>query len=179
MSSLLSVLLLSLLPEPVNVPKELIAFDDGDSITINWPGRDAETVRILGIDTPEVMHLEHGIPFPQPFGDVAAGFIRGAIACADKVELRRSGQKDPFGRTLGYVFVDGKNYSVLVLRARLAVESVSRYGDNGMPAEAKACVAAARAAGPVAFQDPHDYRRRMRDVTRWMKAKGVYPKGPK
>lgn len=177
MSSILAVVLLSLASEPVEVPKQLITFDDGDTIAIKWPGKEVEHVRILGIDTPEVRHLDHGIPFAQPFGDVAAGFMRGAIACADKVTLLRSGQKDPYDRTLGYVYLDGKNYSVLVLAARLAVESVTRYGNNGLPKQGKECVAAARAAGPVPFEDPHDYRRRMRDVTKWMKERGTYPKG--
>lgn len=160
----------------VPVPKELISFDDGDTIDIAWKGKARETVRILGIDTPEVLHLEHNLPFPQPFGDEAAGFLRGAMAVADQVELLRSGQKDPFGRTLGYVYLDGKNYSALVLSARLAVESVTRYGDNGMPEQAAECLAAAKAAGPVPFEDPHTYRRRMRKVSEFMKKEGTYPK---
>ena len=179
MSSILTVVLLSLASGPVHVPKELITFDDGDTVAIKWPGKEVEHVRILGIDTPEVRHLDHGIPFAQPFGELAAGFLHGAIACADKVTLLRSGQKDPYKRTLGYLYLDGKNYSVLVLQARLAVESVTRYGDNGMAKQAKECVAAARAAGPVPFEDPHAYRRRMRDVTKWMKEQGTYPKGAK
>jgi endonuclease YncB( thermonuclease family) len=162
---------------PVRVPvqKALITHDDGDTLTIRWPDAGAETVRILGIDTPEVLHLDHEIPFPQPFGYEAAGFLEGCVATADKVELLRSGQKDPFGRTLGYLFVNGRNYSVLVLGARLAVESVTRYGDNGLPAEAQACLAAAKGAGPAPFEDPHVYRARMREVARWMKAHGTYP----
>jgi endonuclease YncB( thermonuclease family) len=172
---ILAVILLSFARDRVDVPKAAIAFDDGDSISIKWADEKVEVVRILGIDTPEVLHIDHGIPYAQPFGDVAAGFLRGAVACADKVELLRSGQKDPFGRTLGYIYLDGKNYSVLVLGARLAVESVSRYGDNGLPAQAKECLAAANAAGPVPFEDPHAYRRRMRDVTNWMKERGTYP----
>ncbi|MAG55082.1 MAG: hypothetical protein CMJ83_02200 [Planctomycetes bacterium] len=163
-------------PERVEVPKDLISFDDGDTITIHWKGKPEEIVRILGIDTPEVLHLDHDIPYAQPFGDVAAGFLLGCIAASDKVELLRSGQKDPFKRTLGYVYVDGKNYSVLVIGARLAIESVSKYGDNGLPYDAAACLKAAKAAGPVPFEDPGVYRRRMRDVTKWMKANGTYPK---
>ena len=165
-------------PVRVTVPKDLIVHDDGDTITIRWPDAEPETIRILGIDTPEVLHPEHEIPFPQPFGYEAAGFLEGCIATADRVELRRSGQQDPFGRTLAYLFVNGRNYSVLVLGARLAVESVTRYGDNGMPEEAQACLAAARAAGPVPFEDPHLYRARMREVARWMKARGTYPVQP-
>lgn len=161
----------------VPVPKESIWFDDGDTLAVRWPAGE-ESVRLLGIDTPEVLHLDHGIPYPQPFGAEAAGFLAGCIATATQVELLRSGQKDPFGRTLAYLFVDGRNYSVLAIQARLAVETVSRYGDNGLPAEAAACVAAAKAAGPVAFEDPHLYRQRMRAVSTWLKEQGQYPRGP-
>lgn len=162
----------------VAVPKEALFFDDGDSIVIHWKGAPEETVRLLGIDTPEVTHLEHNIPYPQPFGSEAAGFLAGCVATADKLELLRSGQKDPFGRTLGYLFANGKNVSVLLLQARLAVESVTRYGDNGLPEQAAACLAAAKAAGPVAFEDPHVFRQRMRAVSTWLKEHGLYPRGP-
>jgi micrococcal nuclease len=164
-------------PPPVKVPKELVGVDDGDGIVVRWP-EGAETVRILGIDTPETQHLEHDIPYPQPFGEEARGFLLGCVAASDEVTLLRADKKDSYGRTLGYVFVDGKNYSVLVLSARLAVESISRYGDNGFPEQAKACLEAAKAAGPVAFEEPHVYRSRMRDVSRWLKARGAYPLPP-
>ncbi len=161
----------------VLVPREALFSDDGDTVVVRGPGGD-ETVRLLGIDAPEVLHLDHNVPYPQPFGDQAAAFLAGALATATKVELLRSGEKDPFGRTLGYLFVDGRNLSVLLLEARLAVESVSRYGDNGLPAEAAACLVAAKAAGPVAFEDPHLYRQRMRAVSTWLKERGLYPRGP-
>ena len=161
-------------PERTKVPAERVRFDDGDSLAIEWPdGR--EEVRILGIDAPEVQHLDHDIPYAQPFGEKAAGFLEGALAVARKIELLRSGQKDDYGRTLGYLFLDGRNYSVLVLRARLAVETVSHYGDNGLPEPAAACLAAAKEAGPVAFEPPYRYRARMRAVTRRLREEGRYP----
>ncbi len=159
----------------VDVPKALLRFDDGDTVAILWK-KGVEEVRILGIDTPEVMHLEHELPYPQPFGYEAAGFLRGCIAVSDRVQLLRSGQKDPFGRTLGYLLLDGKNYSVLVVKARLAVENVSHYGDNDMPTQAAQVRKAAKTAGPVPFEPPHQYRKRMRAVSKWMREKGSYPK---
>jgi endonuclease YncB( thermonuclease family) len=168
-------------PPPVDrvlLPKKSIIFDDGDTIEIRWPGRTAEVVRILGIDTPEVLHIDHNIPYPQAFGYEAAGFLRGCMATAEKVELLRSAKKDPYGRTLGYIFVDGKNYSALVIKARLAVESISHYGDNGLPQEAAQCLQAAKQAGPVPFEAPHLYRARMRKVAAWMKERNIYPNLP-
>ncbi len=162
----------------VLVPHELIRYDDGDTITIAWPGKDPENVRILGIDTPEVMHLEHDLPYAQPFGHEAAGFLRGCIAASEKVELLRAATKDTYGRTLGYILVDRKNFSVLVIEARLAYGPNPKYGDNGLPDEYAACVRAAKDAGPPAFEKPWLYRRRMREVSAYMKKQGTYPTAP-
>jgi endonuclease YncB( thermonuclease family) len=162
-------------PHGLRVPVDpaRIFMDDGDTVGIRWSKDDIETVRILGIDTPETRHLEHNLPYPQDFGPEARAFAKGAFAVASQVELLRSSTLDPFGRTLGYVFLNGRNYSVLVVQARLAAESVSHYGDNGLPREAAEVLAAAKAAGPVPFEPPHQFRARMRDVTKWMQEQGV------
>ena len=150
-----------------------IQVDDGDTVVIRWSKDDLETVRILGIDTPETRHLEHDLPYAQAFGPEARAFARGAFAAATQVELLRSSTLDPYGRTLGYVFLNGRNYSVLAVQARLAAESVSFYGDNGLPREAAEVLAAAKAAGPLPFEPPHAFRARMRELSRWMKERGL------
>ena len=162
-------------PHSVRVPVDpsRVLVDDGDTVVIRWSKDDTETVRILGIDTPETRHLEHDLPYAQPFGPEARAFAQGAFAVAGQVELLRSATLDPYGRTLGYLFLNGRNYSVLVVRARLAVESVSFYGDNGLPAEAAEVAAAAKDAGPLPFEPPHLFRARMREVSKWMKEHGV------
>jgi endonuclease YncB( thermonuclease family) len=156
---------------PVDPAK--IRMDDGDTVDIRWSRDDLETVRILGIDCPETRHIEHNLPYAQDFGPEARAFARGAFAVATQVELLRSSTLDPFGRSLAYVFLNGRNYSVLVVRARLAAESVSHYGDNGLPKEAAEVLSAAKAAGPVPFEPPHQFRARMREVTKWMQEKGA------
>jgi endonuclease YncB( thermonuclease family) len=160
----------------VAVDPRTIDVDDGDTVVIRWPGRDAEIVRILGIDTPETRHLEHDIPYSQEFGEQAEAFARGAFAAAAQVDLLRSATLDPFGRTLGYLFLNGRNYSVLVITARLAEETVRQYGDNGLPREAAEVLAAAKAAGPLPFEPPRDFRARMRELANWMKERGIYPR---
>ena len=60
----------------------------------------------------------------------------------------------------------------LKFQARLADESVSRYGDNGFAKEAAEVLSAARAAAPLPFEPPSAYRNRRRDVSRAMKARG-------
>jgi endonuclease YncB( thermonuclease family) len=159
----------------VSVDPARVQVDDGDTVQIRWTASDVEQVRILGIDTPETRHVEHDLPYDQPFGREAEAFARGAFAAAERIELRRSSTLDPFGRTLGYLWIDGRNYSVMVVTARLAEESVTRYGDNGLPQDAAEVLAAARSAGPLPFESPGAFRARMREVSRWMKERGVYP----
>jgi micrococcal nuclease len=162
-------------PHSLRVPVDptLVQVDDGDTVVVRWSKDDLETVRILGIDTPETRHPEHDLPYAQAFGPEARAFARGAFAAATQVELLRARTIDPYGRTLGYVFLNGRNYSVLAVKARLAAESVTFYGDNGLPKEAAEVLAAAKAAGPLPFEPPHAFRARMRDVSRWMKEKGL------
>jgi micrococcal nuclease len=146
--------------------------DDGDTFVITWAASDTETVRILGIDTPETQHVQHGIPKDQEKGPEARAFAQGAVAFADKIELSRSDTLDPYGRTLGYFYLDGRNYSVAVVAAHLAYESVSHFGDNGFPEEAKAVLTAAQAAGKPAFELPADFRRRMRQEAQAVQGAG-------
>ena len=159
----------------VPVDPARIEVDDGDTVTIRWAKGGGEIVRILGIDTPETRHVEHDIPYAQSWGPEARAFAQGACSTATRVELLRSATLDPFNRTLGYLFIDGHNYSVLAIEARLALESVSHFWDNGLPKEAAEVLEAAEKAGPMPFEPPHFFRRRMGDVSRWMKKNGVYP----
>jgi len=162
-------------PHSMRVPVDpaRMQVDDGDTVLIRWSKGDLETVRILGIDTPETRHLEHNLPYAQSFGPEARAFAQGAFAVATQMELLRASTVDPYGRSLGYLFLNGRNYSVLVVQARLSAETVTFYGDNGLPNEAAEVLAAAKTAGPVPFEPPHAFRGRMRDVVKWMKEKGL------
>ncbi len=160
----------------VRVDPTLVTVEDGDGVVIRWSDKDAEIVRILGIDTPEVRRLEHNLPYDQPFGPEARAFAQGAFAAATEIELLRSPTLDPYDRTLAYLFINGKNYSVLAIRAGYTGETVSHYGDNGLPRESAEVLAAAKPAAPLPFEPPHLYRARMRTLTNWLKENGQYPK---
>jgi endonuclease YncB( thermonuclease family) len=160
----------------VPVDPARIRVGDGDTVTLDWGAEGRETVRILGIDTPEIEHAEYDMPYAQSFGYEARAFARGAFAVATQVELLRASMTDPYGRTLGYLFLNGRNYSVLAVRARLSAETITHYGDNGFPAEAAAVLEAAKEAGPMPFESPAEFRRRMRTVSQWMKQKGMAPR---
>jgi len=156
----------------VAVDPALIDVRDGDTVVIRWSDDDRERVRILGIDTPETDFPGHGWSYDQAFGKQAEAFARGAFAVARRVELLRAAETDPYGRTLGYIFLEDRNYSVLAVAAGFAVETVTHYGDNGFPQEAEAVLQAARAAGPVPFEPPHEFRRRLRELNEFRKGRG-------
>jgi len=157
----------------VAVDPALVEVDDGDTVVIRWSKGDPEIVRVLGIDTPETRHPQHDLPYAQPFGPEARGFAQGAFAAATQVELLRAPTLDPYGRTLGYLFLNGRNYSVLVIQARYSAETVTHYGDNGLPAPAAEVLAAAKVAGPLPFEPPYVFRARLRELSKWLKERGL------
>jgi endonuclease YncB( thermonuclease family) len=161
----------------IMVDPALIKVEDGDGVDIHWGSGDTEIVRILGIDTPEVRRLEHNLPYDQVFGPEARAFAQGAFAAATEIELLRSPTLDPYGRTLAYLFINGRNYSAMVIKARYSGETVSHYGDNGLPKESAEVMAAAKEAGPslLPFEPPHLYRARMRTLTNALKQSGQFP----
>jgi micrococcal nuclease len=148
----------------VAVPRGVVHLDDGDTVQLRWPDGGTEEVRILGIDAPEIAHPTHGRPFGQKEGPEALAFARRVFGQARVIELLRAATCDAYGRTLGYVFLDGKNYSEQILGARLAYETISVWGDNGLPAQAAGVRAAASRAGTPPFEAPYLFRRRMKQM---------------
>jgi len=162
--------------EKVAIDPALIDVGDGDTVTIRWGEGDKERIRVLGIDTPEVAHPSMGWLDDQPYGPEATAFAKGVFAMAESVEVLRAAETDGYGRTLGYLFVNGRNFSVLIVEAGYAVETVSHYGDNGLPEASEAVLAASRGVGPVPFEAPFRFRRRMRELNDWREGQNAEPK---
>lgn len=131
-----------------------IKFDDGDSFSCG-----EEQIRVLGIDTPETKHPEHGITKDQELGRKAAEFTEKLLKNAKRITIARGG-KDGYGRTLAHVILDGELMGVKLIKAGLAYENVSRYGDNGLPEFALEIGEAARVAPKPEFEDPHTWRKK-------------------
>lgn len=81
----------------------VVKFDDGDTITVNMNGA-LETVRMVGVDTPETQHPERPV---ECYGREAADYTKSLIANqrvrlqADPLDTNR----DRYGRLLRYVYL--------------------------------------------------------------------------
>ena len=138
----------------IRVNQRAIRPDDGDTFFYK-----ELTIRILGIDAPEIIHEEHGIYEDQPYGRQAAQLTLHLLKRAQTVEYLPF-QLDKYGRLLAHVFVDGELLSVHLIRAGLAYETVSFYGDNGFPDLAQRILQAAKESSRPAFEKPYMWRRR-------------------
>lgn len=73
---------------------------DGDTVVVRLGGRD-ETIRLLGVDTPETVHPTRP---EECFGREAAGFTAGLLPPGTPLRLERDvEERDHYGRLLAYV----------------------------------------------------------------------------
>ncbi|MFC1499974.1 thermonuclease family protein [Candidatus Zixiibacteriota bacterium] len=85
---------------------------DGDTIVVDFGSR-TETVRYIGVDTPETVHPTRGV---EPYGKAASDFNRSLVEgrwvhLAFDVE-----QRDYYGRLLAYVYTDSLFVNAELLR---------------------------------------------------------------
>lgn len=118
---------------------EVLEVVDGDTLEVRMPDGDRETVRLLGVDTPET----YGEPAPSEWervpvsqagkrclsreGETAKRFVHEKLAEGDVriVFDSESDKRGYYDRLLGYVVVDGENLNKLLLKRGLA-----RYYDS-------------------------------------------------
>ncbi|RDZ64802.1 endonuclease [Haloferax sp. Atlit-12N] len=108
-----------------DVTVEVVEVVDGDTIKVVMPDGARETVRLLGVDTPEV-HAENtpdefeGVPETEAgrtclraAGENASAYAKSRLADRT-VELRydeKAGERGYYGRLLAYVVVDGAEFN--------------------------------------------------------------------
>lgn len=86
---------------------------DGDTIVVAFANGSTDTVRLLGVDTPETKDPTEGV---QCFGPEASAFttrrLLGRVVTLESDVERR----DVYDRRLAYVLVDGVRYNDVLLR---------------------------------------------------------------
>lgn len=99
---------------------------DGDTVDVQYPNGTVETVRLLGVDTPEV-HVENtpsefeGVPNTQEgkdclrsAGENASQYTKDSLV-GKEVTLKFDSESDrrgDYGRLLGYIYVNGENFNL-------------------------------------------------------------------
>ena len=162
----------------VKVDPAAIKVEDGDGVDIRWGDNDTEIVRILGIDTPEVRRARaqsslRSAVRPRGEGLCTRG-VRGRYATSSCSARRRSTRMAGRSRIC---LSTAATTRCMVIKARYSGETVSHYGDNGLPKEAAEVMAAAKEAGstPLPFEPPHQYRGTDARSYDALKQSGQYP----
>jgi micrococcal nuclease len=107
-------------------PVRVLEAIDGDTLVVQLPGGSTDTVRILGVDTPETHHPTKGV---QCFGPEAAAYTAARLTGR---WVRLEGDVEPrdiYGRRLAYVIVGDHRFDDELLRrgfARLLVIEPNR-----------------------------------------------------
>ncbi len=92
---------------PARIPATVIRDIDGDTVLARLRGGRVEKVRLLGVDTPEVVDPRKPV---QCFGHVASAFTASALV-GRRVTLELDAEpRDKYGRLLAYVLVDGRRF---------------------------------------------------------------------
>lgn len=86
---------------------------DGDTIVVEFANGGTDTVRLLGVDTPETKHPTQGV---ECFGPEASAFTKhhltGRVVRLESDVVRR----DIYGRRLAYVLLDDARFNDVLLR---------------------------------------------------------------
>ncbi|MFB6152135.1 MAG: thermonuclease family protein [Haloarculaceae archaeon] len=131
---------------------------DGDTLDVRYPNGTTDTVRLLGVDTPEV-HVENdpaefeGVPDTdrgasclRAVGENASDAVRGRVA-GETVRLvvdSTADRRDRYGRLLAYVVDDGRDLNRWLVAGGLArvYDATFRRSEGYYAAESDAQAAA-------------------------------------
>ena len=105
----------------------IVRVKDGDTYVINLNGSET-TVRLIGVDTPESVHSDPNRN--TSWGKKISKWVKKTLKRGTKVALEYDEDPDdPYGRTLAYVYVDGKMFNKTLLKKGYAREVY--YAPNG------------------------------------------------
>lgn len=126
------------------VTVEVVDVVDGDTMDIEYENGTDDTVRLIGVDTPEVYtdvspEEYEGVPDTEParqclnrYGDEASTFAEQELT-SETVQLRfdqLSDRRGSFDRLLVYIMYDGENFNHLLIDEGLARVYDSTFTDS-------------------------------------------------
>lgn len=114
--------------QPDLIKAQVTRVVDGDTIKVIMPGGNLDTVRYIGIDTPETVHPEKPV---ECFGKEASAYNDALVG--DKtvwLELDVE-ERDKYGRLLAYVYLDPKGRAMVnVILVAQGYAQVATYPPN-------------------------------------------------
>lgn len=99
---------------------------DGDTIEISYQGN-LEKVRLLNVNTPESVHRDKRRNVP--IGKVASKYTKKRLAGKSVILELGTPTRGKYGRLLAYVFIDGVNFNVELVRQGLSPYYI-KYGKS-------------------------------------------------
>jgi len=127
-SMIISMLLLLSSPVLANAGQyKIIRIVDGDTIVIEYDGK-YEKVRMLCVNTPESVHSDAKQNIPM--GKVASKYTQKKLTGKYvNLEFEIDRLRGHYGRLLAYVFVDGQNFNMDLVRQGLS-PYYTKYGKS-------------------------------------------------
>jgi micrococcal nuclease len=143
---------------------KVIRVVDGDTIVIKYNGK-YEKVRFLYVNTPESVHPDKKQNIPM--GKVASRYTQKKLT-SKYVKLEfESYRRGNYGRLLAYVFVDGKNINLDLVRQGLS-PYYTKYGrSQKYDAEFRAAEKQAREEKLHIWGDPELAKKYLRLKSKW------------
>ena len=96
----------------VRIPATVIRDVDGDTVIASLANGQVEKVRLLGVDTPEVVDPRKPV---QCFGHAASAFTKSTLVGRHVLLELDAESRDKYGRLLAYVIVDGHRFDDVLL----------------------------------------------------------------
>ena len=141
---------------------------DGDTMEVEFPNGEVDTVRLLGVDTPEtsagstspgefegIPETDAGRAHLKAWGDEASTFAESELAGEEVTVVTGGDRRGSYGRLLAVLYVDGEDFNARLLAAGYARLYDTEFAKRDAYAAAEAD-ARARGAGLWAF-DESDY----------------------
>jgi len=137
---------------------------DGDTIDINYHGS-KERIRLLCVNTPESVHPDKKQNIPM--GKVASNYAKERLS-EKYIELEFEKRKrGNYGRLLAYVFVDGQNFNLEIVRQGLS-PYYAKYGfSEKYDQEFRQAEKVARKEGLNIWGDPELTEKYLRLKSKW------------
>jgi len=146
---------------------QVIRVVDGDTIVIKYNGK-YEKVRLLCINTPESVHPDKKQNIPM--GKVASRYTQKKLTAKYvNLEFEIKRLRGNYGRLLAYIFVDGQNLNLDLVRQGLS-PYYTKYGKSEKyDAEFRAAEKQARKEKLNIWGDPELTKKYLRLKSKWGK----------